>query len=127
MHYQKCKVEGVIHECMVEFNTTYRIDSWGWNGPQLVTRVAARFPQGPELQILPTIGFYPIHWAKVRKYFTDEDPADQHAVWERMKRETYLFHYWNKITVKLVPTPGSLMYKVLNNYCLFCEETGMDG
>ena len=116
-----------IHECMVEFNTTYRIDSWGWNGPQLVTRVAARFPQGPELQILPTIGFYPIHWAKVRKYFTDEDPADQHAVWERMKRETYLFHYWNKITVKLVPTPGSLMYKVLNNYCLFCEETGMDG
>ena len=116
-----------IHECMVEFNTTYRIDSWGWNGPQLVTRVAARFPQGPELQILPTIGFYPIHWAKVKKYFTDEDPADQHAVWERMKRETYLFHYWNKITVKLVPPPGSLMYKVLNNYCLFCEETGMDG
>jgi hypothetical protein len=116
-----------IHECMVEFNTTYRIDSWGWNGPQLVTRVAARFPQGPELQILPTIGFYPIHWAKVKKYFTDEDPADQHAVWERMKRETYLFHYWNKITVKLVPTSGSLMYKVLNNYCLFCEETGMDG
>ena len=28
------------------------------------------------------------------------------AVWERMKRETYLFHYWNKITVKLIPVPG---------------------
>ena len=38
-------------------------------------------PWGKDLQILPTIGFYPIHWAKVRKYFTDEDPADQHAVW----------------------------------------------
>ena len=24
-----------IHECMVEFNTTYRIDSWGWNGATL--------------------------------------------------------------------------------------------
>ena len=116
-----------ILEAMVEFNTTYRIDSWGWNGPQLVTRVASRFPQGPDLQILPTIGFYPIHWAKVRKYFTDEDPADQHAVWERMKRETYLFHYWNKITVKLKPSSGSLMYKVLNNFCLFCDETGPDG
>ena len=116
-----------IYEAMVEFNTTYRIDSWGWNGPQLVTRVASRFPQGKDLQILPTIGFYPIHWAKVRKYFTDEDPADQHAVWERMKRETYLFHYWNKITVKLRPTGGSLMYKVLNNFCLFCDETGPDG
>jgi len=116
-----------IHEAMVEFNTTYRIDSWGWNGPQLVTRVASRFPQGEDLQILPTIGFYPIHWAKVRKYFTDEDPADQHAVWERMKRETYLFHYWNKITVKLTPSSGSLMYKVLNNFCLFCDDTGPDG
>ena len=54
-----------IWEGMVEFNTTYRIDSWGWNGPELVTRVAGRFPRGPELRILPTIGFYPIHWAKV--------------------------------------------------------------
>ena len=25
-----------IWEGMVEFNTTYRIDSWGWNGPELV-------------------------------------------------------------------------------------------
>jgi len=67
------------------------------------------------------------HCAEVRKYFTDEDPADQHAVWERMKRETYLFHYWNKITVKLTPSSGSLMYKVLNNFCLFCDDTGPDG
>lgn len=59
-----------IYESMVEFNTTYRIDSWGWNGPELVTRVAGRFPRGAELRILPTIAFYPIHWAKVAKYFT---------------------------------------------------------
>jgi hypothetical protein len=44
-----------------------------------------------------------------------------------MAKETYLFHYWNKITKKLVPSSGSLMYKVLNNYCLMCEETGTDG
>mmetsp|Transcript_38560 Transcript_38560/g.46633 ORF Transcript_38560/g.46633 Transcript_38560/m.46633 type:complete len:354 (+) Transcript_38560:415-1476(+) len=116
-----------IYEAMVEFNTTYRIDSWGWNGPELVTRVAGRFPRGAELRILPTMAFYPIHWAKVHKYFTDEDPEDQHAVWDQMVKETYLFHYWNKITKKLVPNPGSLMYKVLNNYCLFCNETGTDG
>ena len=34
-------------------------------------------------------------------------------VWERMKRETYLFHYWNKITVKLIPTPGRGCTRVL--------------
>lgn len=50
----------------VEFNRTYRIDSWGWNGPELVTRVASRFPQGPQLHILPTSAFYAIHWAKAR-------------------------------------------------------------
>lgn len=55
-----------IHECMIEFNRTYRIDSWGWNGPELVTRVASRFPQGPQLHILPTSAFYAIHWAKAR-------------------------------------------------------------
>lgn len=114
-------------EGMVEFNTTYRMDSWGWNGPELVTRVARRFPQGKELRILPTIAFYPIHWARVRKYFTTEDLPDQHATWAKMERETFLFHYWNKITKKLVPEPGSLMYKVLNNYCLLCSDTGADG
>eukprot|EP00899_Mesostigma_viride_P018950 jgi/Mesvir1/27056/Mv20751-RA.1 len=112
-----------IYECMVEFNSTYRIDSWGWNGPELVTRVAGRFPQSSELTILPTISFYPIHWARVRQYFTNEDMEDQIMVWEHMKRDTYLFHYWNKITVKLTPMPGSLMYKVFNNYCIFCNET----
>jgi len=116
-----------IWEGMVEFNTTYRIDSWGWNGPELVTRVASRFPRGPELRILPTIAFYPIHWAKVKRYFTLENMEDQHRVWQRMEAGTYLFHYWNKVTVKLTPEKGSLMYKVLNNYCLFCDETGMDG
>ena len=114
-------------EAMVEYNTTYRIDSWGWNGPELVTRVARRFPQGDELRILPTIAFYPIHWARVRKFFTTDDLPEQHAVWEKMERETFLFHYWNKITKKLVPSPGSLMYKVLNNYCLKCDDTGVDG
>lgn len=154
-----------IHECMVEFNRTYRIDSWGWNGPELVTRVASRFPQGPQLHILPTSAFYAIHWAKARrprrhrggpapavdapallprfartrveaagaphalfaaaappgacvpfppqvaKYFTDEDLDDQHKVWAEMERDTFLFHYWNKVTVNLRPKPGSLMYK----------------
>jgi hypothetical protein len=29
----------------------YRYASWGWNGPQLVTRVASRFPQGGAVQV----------------------------------------------------------------------------
>ena len=116
-----------VWEGMVEFNTTYRIDSWGWNGPELVTRVAARFdPNSPDLKILPTIAFYPIHWAVVKKFFTLKDMKEQHKVWMNMRENTYLFHYWNKVTKKLVPEPGSLMYKVLNNYCLFCNETSRD-
>jgi hypothetical protein len=38
------------------------------------------------------------------------------------KRDLYRY-----ITVKLTPSSGSLMYKVLNNFCLFCDETGPDG
>eukprot|EP00898_Chlorokybus_atmophyticus_P003286 jgi/Chlat1/3959/Chrsp26S04205 len=102
-----------ILQCLVEFNTTYRTDSWGWNGPELVTRVAGRFPKGGK-------------GLRVNTYFTLEGMDDQHEVWEGMARETYLFHYWNKITQALVPEPGSLMYRVLNNYCLFCEEIGPD-
>lgn len=64
---------------------------------------------------------------QVKRYFTLENMEDQHRVWQRMEAGTYLFHYWNKVTVKLTPEKGSLMYKVLNNYCLFCDETGMDG
>ena len=51
---------------------------------------------------------------------------EQHKVWMNMRENTYLFHYWNKVTKKLVPEPGSLMYKVLNNCCLFCNETSRD-
>jgi len=133
-----------IWEAMVEFNTTYRIDSWGWNGPELVTRVAHRFQSGGDdeptlhydpvtadmaerdLTVLPTDAFYPIHWARVKKYFTLNDLEGQVDVWNRIERNTYLFHYWNKITKDLVPEPGSLMYKVLNNYCLICNDTALD-
>ena len=79
-----------------------------------------------DLTILPTDAFYPIHWAIVKKYFTLEDMQDQYNVWSRMEKNTYLFHYWNKITKDLVPEPGSLMYKVLNNYCLLCNESATD-
>lgn len=75
---------------------------------------------------MPTDSFYPIHWAVVKKYFTLEDPHDQYRVWSRIEKNTYLFHYWNKITKDLVPEPGSLMYKVLNNYCLLCNESATD-
>ena len=79
-----------------------------------------------DLTILPTDAFYPIHWAVVKKYFTLEDMQDQYRVWNRIAKNTYLFHYWNKVTKDLVPEPGSLMYKVLNNYCLLCNESATD-
>ncbi|QDZ25905.1 glycosyltransferase [Chloropicon primus] len=167
-----------IWEAMHEFNSTYRIDSWGWNGPELVTRVSRRFQHhqaqekkerielkqlkrrsrgrtkggkhsktfqesgqlymekmqtsasnemaAKDLTVLPTDAFYPIHWAVVKKYFTLEDMQDQYKVWNRIEKNTYLFHYWNKVTKDLVPEPGSLMYKVLNNYCLLCNESATD-
>ena len=62
----------------------------------------------------------------VKKYFTLEDMQDQYRVWNRIAKNTYLFHYWNKVTKDLVPEPGSLMYKVLNNYCLLCNESATD-
>ena len=92
-----------------------------------MTRVAARYPRDDgELHILPTLAFYPIHWTKIKKYFAADALEEQHAVWMEMQRHTYLIHYWNRVTSDLVPEPGSLMYKVLNNYCLMCNETSKD-
>lgn len=45
---------------------------------------------------------------------------DQHRVWAEMERETYLFHYWNKVTVTLRPQPGSLMYKARQRDVMRC-------
>ena len=103
-----------IWECMREFNNTYKIESWGWNGPELVTRVARRFPQGADLHILPVAAFYPIHWRQVHKYFEVAHFDDsQHSAWQVIKESTYILHYWNKVTKDMVPKRGSLMYKVL--------------
>ena len=50
-----------------------------------------------DLTILPTDAFYPIHWARVKKYFSLAEPQDQYEVWDRIQKHTYLFHYWNKV------------------------------
>ena len=48
-------------------------------------------------------------------------------VQEELEGETDpIYYYWNKVTKDLVPEPGSLMYKVLNNFCLMCNETSAD-
>lgn len=78
-------------------------------------QTAANLSSAVVILLAPTVAL-PVYMSvrvsvQVAKYFTDEDLEDQHKVWAEMERDTYLFHYWNKVTVTLRPKPGSLMYK----------------
>ena len=42
-----------------EFASDYKPDRWGWNGPELLTRVASRCVG---VQVEPPTSFYPLHW-----------------------------------------------------------------
>lgn len=131
---------------MHEFASTYHPELWGWNGPELLTRVVLRCagafsnaPSGARLTaagneslshgsgarsssgasrvlLLPPEVFYPIHWKDVTAYMGAEDLARQERMWHRIERRALAVHLWNRKTAALALHPRSVLYRVLSAF-----------
>lgn len=107
---------------MAEFASSYNQRSWGWNGPELLTRVAlarcAAVP-GVEVQIHPPDTFYPIYWRGLERLASAPDGPDaalQRRMWQRLRRRAYTVHLWNRKTAELELQPGSLLHRLLHTW-----------
>lgn len=101
---------------MHDFAATYRDYEWGWNGPELLTRMRLRCPS--EVHILPESSFYPFHWEEVDVYSGNGSQELQRDMWELIRRQSFTAHLWNKKSGMLSVAPGSVYDKLLNGFRL---------
>lgn len=90
--------------CLEEFALTYKGDHWGYNGPELFTRVFKNMCKcGLDMmnryrchgvKVLPPEAFYAIPWNRWEEFFKSDDPSEVVSRWEN----SYVIHVWNKFS-----------------------------
>ncbi|KAM7500372.1 hypothetical protein LguiA_024786 [Lonicera macranthoides] len=122
-----------IMECLMEFYSTYDDTLLRWNGADLLTRVAKNFTikenlsnKQLELNLQPSFVFFPISQNDIMRYFTapatETERAQQDDLFKRILNESFTFHFWNSLTLALVPEPKSLVARLINQPCIRCSD-----
>jgi len=113
---------------MAEFAASYDPKRWGWNGPELLTRVAltrCAGPGGAPVQVHPPDAFYPIYWRGLERLASapgGEDGEEQRRAWRRISRRSYAAHLWNRKTAGLALKEGSLLHRLLHTWTVLPAE-----
>lgn len=122
-----------ILECLMEFYASYDDTLLRWNGADLLTRVVRKF-QGKEnllktqvdLKLQSPSVFFPISRNDITRYFTapatEPERAQQDAFFKKILNESLAFHFWNSLTLALVPEPESLVSRLINHRCIHCFD-----
>lgn len=101
-----------------EFGHTYDPQLWGWNGPELLTRVYLRCAEPTRVRLQPPEAFYPIHWQDVAAYAGGDDRARQSRMWRRIMRRSHAVHLWNRKTEMMFIHPDSLLHHLLHKFAV---------
>ncbi|KAL0292569.1 UNVERIFIED_CONTAM: hypothetical protein Scaly_2585800 [Sesamum calycinum] len=122
-----------IMECLVEFYASYDDAQLRWNGADLLTRVAKNFTSNRaisemkiELLLQPASVFFPIGHRIISRYFTapgtEKEKLEQDALFNKILNESVSFHFWNSLTSAVIPESESLVFRLLNRYCIYCSD-----
>ncbi|XP_075505303.1 uncharacterized protein At4g19900-like [Primulina tabacum] len=122
-----------IMECLTEFYASYDDTLLRWNGADLLTRVAKNFSSNKdivdakkELLLQPSFIFFPISESTILRYFsapaTNAQQLEQDALFKKILNESTTVHFWNSVTSSLIPESGSLIYRLLNEFCIICSD-----
>lgn len=109
---------------MREFANSYRDYEWGWNGPELLTRVRRRCPAN--VSVLPEDRFYPFHWEEVDTYSTAGHDAQNGAMWRVIERRSYAAHLWNKKSGELPVHEGSVYGRLMSAFRVLPTDGARD-
>ncbi|KAG0623576.1 hypothetical protein M758_3G184500 [Ceratodon purpureus] len=124
-----------LKACIEEFVATYDETSLGWNGADLLNRVASNatrkggkvwLEQSEHLQVLEPIAFFPLSRHSIIKYFSapknNHERVEQKQMLSAILDESHGTHLWNSVTGRHVPEVGSLVEKLLNRFCMRCTD-----
>ncbi|KAL2337807.1 hypothetical protein Fmac_012253 [Flemingia macrophylla] len=117
----------LLHRFISEFSLTFNGNKWGHNGPYLVSRVIKRLGKRQDFNftILPPIAFYPVDWNKISGFFTKpKTPAESRWVEAKLLQlsgKSYGIHLWNKHSSRLKIEEGSVIGKLVSDYCVICQ------
>ncbi|XP_042021749.1 uncharacterized protein At4g19900-like [Salvia splendens] len=122
-----------VLSCMEEFYTSYDDAQLRWNGADLLTRVANQFFSNKgiagvnaELLLQPASVFFPFDSNIISRYFTaprtEIEKHDQDDLYNKVLHQSVTVHLWNSATSALIPESGSLVFRLLNQFCIHCTD-----
>ena len=117
-----------ISDCIIELKDNFRGDIWGYNGPQLATRVLEKWCGRDKIigkyegfvckgiEILPISAFYAVPWIDWKLFFIEEKSEE---IVKKLIESSYVMHVWNRFSAK---TPVHLSSKepyaiIASNHC----------
>ncbi|KAH9736430.1 Gb3 synth domain-containing protein [Citrus sinensis] len=119
----------ILFDFLQEFATTFDGNTWGHNGPYMLTRVTRRVGNTPgyNLTILGLEAFYPVNWVQIKRFFkkpaTEEESKWVDETVLRLSEESYGLHLWSSCTRKTVYDEGSVIDRLIKSHCLICRDT----
>ena len=140
-----------LADCINEYMSTYQItNKWGYNGPQLLTRVFSNNKyskcqledqynnhyddnndkdESCPIIMLPKVTFYPLSWWRINE-ICFQNPQQFHIYKPMIDHMSYVVHINNKISStmweryngKLVS--GTVCSWLYTSYCVLCDKNG---
>ncbi|XP_057812083.1 uncharacterized protein At4g19900 [Salvia miltiorrhiza] len=122
-----------ILSCLEEFYASYDDAQLRWNGADLLTRVANQFLSNKgiadvnaDLLLQPASVFFPFDCNIISRYFTapqtEIEKHEQDHLFNKVMHQSVTVHLWNSATSALIPESGSLVFRLLNLYCIHCTD-----
>ena len=116
-----------LKECLQEFARTYRITSWGWNGPYLLTRILKEKQWGSSIHVVNYQAFYMFKLTTMLKQCFEETSGKTFDANMRvLKTKAYGVHLNSKLTVREGMNSdlqeGSICKHILNSFCILCNN-----
>ncbi|KNA03798.1 hypothetical protein SOVF_205670 [Spinacia oleracea] len=122
------KEHPLLFRFMEEFNSTFDGSLWGHNGPYMASRVIKKSVHDSRYQfnMMSPVAFYPVDWFKIHKFFRNpkgnNDTDWTNDMFNKVSRESYGVHLWNKISIKMRIEKDSIIGRLISDHCIICKE-----
>ncbi|KAK9666578.1 hypothetical protein RND81_14G195200 [Saponaria officinalis] len=109
---------------MEEFAWNFDGFKWGFNGPNLATRVVSKALNDSKYQfnLIAPIAFFPIDWKKIPQLFEKPNKNGPKDKFGEINGESYGIHLWNRQTQSLKIQNKSVIGRLISKHCIICQN-----
>ena len=92
----------LIKDMIATFVKEFQADLWGWQGPQLVTRVYKKGAYS-DVTVLRKYTLNPVGWHQVDLLFKSANDGDGARLWRDISSRSTLVHFWGSLISEQLP------------------------